>query len=382
MKRQTLLLLLVMFFSFNIASAAENDAEFRVLMCVQCDDLSWRKNAGDVDYFASLKAEIENRGGRTEYLEAGQRAKMNRLKGIDLVVFIGRTSNINASEKAALTNFVKNGGGMLVLADSKKQRNIVNPFFEGFGIRIGNMVKNGNPHSRKFTLPLYEFNTPASIVWRIIEEVHVVGAWQVDCFNQAQPLVWRYMVKDYAKFGNAAGQVFMANGSNTGEGRLIVVGDIDIWRDASGADHHNPDVEVWSRGNNKELFENVLEYLVRINDLSLFPVLTCKDTLVAGENHSVKIRIDNLYPWPSRNTTTDLYLCRAKVFSEKKSALLATVEVPSISECCTWNWSGSIEIPANMDPRKYYLHAIVNMDGGFQECNSANNGGYAKVNVK
>lgn len=229
MKHRTLMLLVVLFVSFNISTAAENDGDFRVLMCVQCDDLSWRQNAGDVDYFASLKAEIRKRGGEIEYLEVGERISNSRLEGIELVIFVGRTKKLKSSEKNSLDNYIQNGGGFLILADSKKQKKIINPLLNNYGIKIGEVVKKGYSYGKHGTMELYEFAEPATIPRRTIEEAFVVSVWQIKCSDGAQQIMGRTI---QAVSPTAIDQGFMAAGSNTGKGRVIAVGDVDIWRAA------------------------------------------------------------------------------------------------------------------------------------------------------
>lgn len=130
------------------------------------------------------------------------------------------------------------------------------------------------------------------------------------------------------------------------------------------------------------MFQNVLEYLLQINDLSLFPVIKCKDNLVSGKEYWITTSIENVDPWPSRETTLEFYLYKKDKLKKKEAILLASDTIPPISANNSRKWKTKVEIPGDLKPTKYYLHAIINAGGDFQELNTSNNKGYKRITVK
>ena len=181
----------------------------------------WDRVASNDSYsssgnFKSVGEALQQMGATITPLTPSQRYSDEVLEGIDLVIIPGRNGLMLAEEQQALVRYVRNGGSLLVLIDWSPQQSSVNPVLTNFGIVI--------TAARTGRTKLLAFENPATTPRRVVTVCHIYRAFQINCCAGARGIAGY----------NAAGppamsEIYAALGANCGRGRVVAVGDEEIW---------------------------------------------------------------------------------------------------------------------------------------------------------
>ncbi len=181
----------------------------------------WDRAASSASYssggeYYSLGQVLLGMGATLTPLTPSQRYSDEVLEGIDLVIIPGRNGLMLAEEQVALVRYVRNGGSLLVLIDWSPQQSSVNPVLTNFGIMI--------TAARTGRTKLLAFENPATTPRREVTECEVYRPYQINCSAGARGIA------GYNAGGPPAmSEIYAALGANSGRGRVIAMGDSEIW---------------------------------------------------------------------------------------------------------------------------------------------------------
>ena len=176
---------------------------------------SWVSYSSGGEYY-SLGQAFLGMGATITPLTPSQRYSDEVLEGIDLVIIPVRDGLMLAEEQQALVRYIRNGGSLLVIIEQSPQQSSVNPVLVNFGIVIS--------AARTGRTKLLEFENPATTPRREVTECEVERPYQINCSAGARGIA------GYNAGGPPAmSEIYAALGANSGRGRVIAIGEDDVW---------------------------------------------------------------------------------------------------------------------------------------------------------
>lgn len=129
------------------------------------------------------------------------------------------SSAFGSSEITALSSFVANGGGLLIMADTTGTSSNYESIANIFGVSFGSFL--ASPYE------ITTSNFSEHPVFEGVDEVYMYYAMELLDTGSAMPIAW-----------TPDGEHILATSSVYGKGRVVVLGDSNLWR-SNGADDFN-----------------------------------------------------------------------------------------------------------------------------------------------
>lgn len=186
-------------------------------------------------YYQSLSQELQNNGFNIQITPS--KFDTADMSNVDVAVINDWTSVYGAygqTEINALQNFVSNGGGLLVMADSEKYTNY-SALVESFGISFTSRISDPVTADILGSHPVSEG----------ITNIYIKDAIGLDVSASDQVA---------GTYTDAASEFVVTASAEYGLGRVFVVGDATLWTASSSTDYFN-------MADNAEFAVNVFEYL-------------------------------------------------------------------------------------------------------------------------
>ena len=169
------------------------------------------------DTFSGAGATIRSMGGKITHRGDSYAIPIDDLAQYDLVVLCCRFTMMSAAEQSALVQYVRNGGGLLVIDGFKGNEAVVQPVVGNFGIIVTG-TRSGSKSYDYFVHPATTERRPlgycaTEFPYRVLIGE---GAMALAGRNMGGPPVDVYY--------------FAALGGHSGTGRAIVVNDDSVWQ--------------------------------------------------------------------------------------------------------------------------------------------------------
>jgi hypothetical protein len=130
------------------------------------------------------------------------------------------SSAFGSTEITALSSFVANGGGLLVMADTSGTPSNYESIANLFGVSFGSFLTDSS-------LEITTSNFSEHPVFEGVDEIYMYYAMELLDTGSAMPIAW-----------TPDGEHILATSSVYGKGRVVVLGDSNLWR-SNGADDFN-----------------------------------------------------------------------------------------------------------------------------------------------
>ncbi len=344
------------------AISKEIDREFKVLW----DPSGWFWPYWDPSngYFKGMGSELLKMGAEIKDLRSNELYTDEILEDIDLVIICLRMTHTQASEQEALVRYVRNGGSLLVMCKYYDTIAAINPVLTNFAIEAVPTISDVEH--------LDVFNHPATTKRRPVTDVVLNDPRMITVQQKAKGIAGWSQSTSPASMGD----VIIALGSMTGEGRVIVNSGSNAWLSLLPFCGYN----YWGYADNTKLFHNVIEYLLGVSDLKL-KKLKCRNAVPLDTEFKIKARVVNLESDYNRELSITFYLSRDELYQQVADVPLGTAGIPPIKGKRSKLIKFNATIPGSFPVRDWYIIGVVNPDGDWPEINESNNMLLRKITV-
>jgi hypothetical protein len=347
--------------------AKEAEPELKILWDMSSINPSCEKGGA----FEDLGEQLEAMGAEVDQLWQTQEFSDETLADVDMVIICERQEALSADEQAALVRFVRNGGSLLTMVNFTYHGWNVNPVLANFGIQ----------YSGTYTEYSYMdmFEHPASSGWSEVEKCEVRNPIIIDLAGRADAIGGRAIDPDSESIDDC----IMALGCNTGEGRVIAVGDSDLWCSANVlapaiGKYRFP---LLSKGDNSKTLGNASAFLLGASDLKLI-FLKCKHTATPGGKLKLKTKVQNMEFFFSNHAEIGFFLVPNSMAPNGTPVELGRTDISELRGRRKSRVGLSVDIPEGIAPGEYTVQAIINPDAHILEANEENNIAEVDVEIK